>query len=388
MIILHTEYKMFLYLFTIPLVSGVFTQIGSYDLSSSLGDKKFELTKGLNSDSMLLIIKINDLPYFGYENSTNSWNISYDYYDTEDWAINSNTLDIRIPGNIVGKANIGIYTYRSPGYYTLKQSVLSPSMCLSVCNNGGQCLNGVCECLSYYGGYDCSQYIQPLFLNTETPVEILGLNWMFYRVQTNKMIKLNGLSTSQPGFYAFGAPEVTSTELPSMLDSNGFYFDGEDPIDFYINGDGNSIRIGLYCYSSSACRGSLTAEEINKMNYTWVVIFFVIIGCLFVASMPLVLIYYKRIKNRVACIEISKEHMENMFPCKEFIGEINEMCPICIESLAGNKMCRELPCYHFFHEDCIDEWGQKNPTCPMCKRNFVFDYNEGQKERNEFITDS
>ncbi|CAL1288385.1 unnamed protein product [Larinioides sclopetarius] len=42
-------------------------------------------------------------------------------------------------------------------------------------------------------------------------------------------------------------------------------------------------------------------------------------------------------------------------------------CPICLESARNNEMnC--LPCYHAFHQFCIDEWLRENRRCPVCRQ--------------------
>eukprot|EP00602_Paraphysomonas_sp_CaronLab_P011682 CAMPEP_0185038772 /NCGR_PEP_ID=MMETSP1103-20130426/34848_1 /TAXON_ID=36769 /ORGANISM="Paraphysomonas bandaiensis, Strain Caron Lab Isolate" /LENGTH=726 /DNA_ID=CAMNT_0027577361 /DNA_START=746 /DNA_END=2926 /DNA_ORIENTATION=+ len=44
-------------------------------------------------------------------------------------------------------------------------------------------------------------------------------------------------------------------------------------------------------------------------------------------------------------------------------------CAICLNDLNEGDMCRQLPCDHLFHRDCIDQWFTLSVACPMCKRN-------------------
>ncbi|KAI3840505.1 hypothetical protein MKX03_000792 [Papaver bracteatum] len=44
------------------------------------------------------------------------------------------------------------------------------------------------------------------------------------------------------------------------------------------------------------------------------------------------------------------------------------VCSICLGKYADNEELKELPCAHFFHVDCVDEWLKKNDSCPLCKR--------------------
>lgn len=64
--------------------------------------------------------------------------------------------------------------------------------------------------------------------------------------------------------------------------------------------------------------------------------------------------------------------------------DIMGMCPICLEPLAGTDpedpsrdlqeeiteepyMAIKLKCGHVFHRACLQEWLQKNMTCPICR---------------------
>lgn len=43
-------------------------------------------------------------------------------------------------------------------------------------------------------------------------------------------------------------------------------------------------------------------------------------------------------------------------------------CSICLEEYHGKDRVRSLAqCGHLFHAECIDQWLQKNNTCPMCR---------------------
>lgn len=44
-----------------------------------------------------------------------------------------------------------------------------------------------------------------------------------------------------------------------------------------------------------------------------------------------------------------------------------EMCLICRDEFFINEIGVKLPCGHFFHEACYDEWAIKKPFCPYCK---------------------
>ena len=41
-------------------------------------------------------------------------------------------------------------------------------------------------------------------------------------------------------------------------------------------------------------------------------------------------------------------------------------CSICQETLQSGNV-RALQCMHTFHSNCIDQWIQINPICPICR---------------------
>ncbi|KAL6544279.1 hypothetical protein OROGR_010776 [Orobanche gracilis] len=43
------------------------------------------------------------------------------------------------------------------------------------------------------------------------------------------------------------------------------------------------------------------------------------------------------------------------------------VCCICLAKYVNNDELRELPCFHFFHKECVDKWLKINASCPLCK---------------------
>ena len=42
-------------------------------------------------------------------------------------------------------------------------------------------------------------------------------------------------------------------------------------------------------------------------------------------------------------------------------------CMICLERYGTGDELRTMPCFHFFHSPCVDEWLRLNASCPLCK---------------------
>ncbi|XP_070553128.1 RING finger protein 150-like [Ptychodera flava] len=48
-----------------------------------------------------------------------------------------------------------------------------------------------------------------------------------------------------------------------------------------------------------------------------------------------------------------------------------ECCAVCIEHYKVGDVIRKLPCKHYFHKGCVDQWLIEHRTCPMCKLNIL-----------------
>jgi len=49
------------------------------------------------------------------------------------------------------------------------------------------------------------------------------------------------------------------------------------------------------------------------------------------------------------------------------LPEDKNTCPICLSIYAEGDEIRTIPCLHFYHKECIDEWLTQSKDCPVCK---------------------
>lgn len=45
----------------------------------------------------------------------------------------------------------------------------------------------------------------------------------------------------------------------------------------------------------------------------------------------------------------------------------DKSCTICMENYEVGGSIRTLPCFHFFHIECVDPWLKRNEECPVCR---------------------
>jgi hypothetical protein len=43
-------------------------------------------------------------------------------------------------------------------------------------------------------------------------------------------------------------------------------------------------------------------------------------------------------------------------------------CSICLNNFNNSDNISITNCEHYFHNECLEEWGKYKPECPMCKK--------------------
>lgn len=356
----------------------------SYNLTVGKFDNKFEIKKGFGSEKSLILVGINQQPYLEFDELENNWKVQTDYFDDVSWIQGYSTLKVVVPGTVTGTAYIALYSYNKVPYFNVENSLISKSTCLFPCINRGVCTNGFCLCDPNYGGSDCSIFFTTLSIDDTAKFITISKDWQFFRIKSQDPFKIHAKSTNSNKFQLFYKYEKTNIELPTLLDSQEYTFNkGSSEFSVKLDGSSNYARISIYCYSNSNdCEGEINFSLITHISYVWIIIFSVVVGVFFIGSIPLILIYCKGngTRAKIGPVQISKEHMERMFPIQEYLKDQKELCSICLEELKGERLCRELACLHFFHADCIDEWALENLDCPVCKQNLISEFLETQKK--------
>ena len=65
-------------------------------------------------------------------------------------------------------------------------------------------------------------------------------------------------------------------------------------------------------------------------------------------------------------------HWQNCYHLRQYytpvvtsVGQGETVCSVCLEQFDTQAV--QLPCHHFFHKDCIEEWFLKQHSCPNCR---------------------
>ena len=74
------------------------------------------------------------------------------------------------------------------------------------------------------------------------------------------------------------------------------------------------------------------------------------------------------------CSRNTNPHLRMRKVTSEDELQLQNDCPICLDSYVKKQKIISLPCEHVFHSKCIREWIAKNeecPTCPNCRENIL-----------------
>ena len=92
-------------------------------------------------------------------------------------------------------------------------------------------------------------------------------------------------------------------------------------------------------------------------------------------SLPTLLYFYQVRTTWNSLLSSRNKHREFRYLRKQIILlaerltpeqlKSKENCAICLESF--DKKCRQLNCGHVFHLHCIQQWIEKEKTCPTCR---------------------
>eukprot|EP01103_Thecamoeba_quadrilineata_P003779 TRINITY_DN13518_c0_g1_i1.p1 TRINITY_DN13518_c0_g1~~TRINITY_DN13518_c0_g1_i1.p1 ORF type:complete len:330 (-),score=58.27 TRINITY_DN13518_c0_g1_i1:147-1136(-) len=133
------------------------------------------------------------------------------------------------------------------------------------------------------------------------------------------------------------------------------------------------ILMNYYFYTSETCNE--TNPTLYYLTLSILIIEYILNGapcfclCLLCLSLPclLTLLRAAGIQQSGASEEAIKE-IPSMKYYSGLVSEGNNNCSICLLDYQTDELVRQLPCDHYFHQKCIDEWLALNNSCPLCRQ--------------------
>ena len=85
---------------------------------------------------------------------------------------------------------------------------------------------------------------------------------------------------------------------------------------------------------------------------------------------PLIILNQNNFNNQ---IDINN-NLEDIEITEQILNKSNtKTCVICQEDYNITEKICYLPCFHFYHSQCIRQWVQTSNICPICKNEINFD---------------
>lgn len=116
------------------------------------------------------------------------------------------------------------------------------------------------------------------------------------------------------------------------------------------------------------------AALIDAKTYTSMIEYtsFMVMNVDVICSCIFVYLLRKTITNYNRTVPVSNELS---LPTHKYTLSTNEnedkLCLICLSEFIVGEQIKTLPCKHFYHVLCIDQWLVRKPTCPKCKRSIL-----------------
>ncbi|KAJ5072697.1 hypothetical protein M0811_09394 [Anaeramoeba ignava] len=74
-----------------------------------------------------------------------------------------------------------------------------------------------------------------------------------------------------------------------------------------------------------------------------------------------------KILQRASQVEINRLPVRVISKNEELrLAQNQRFCSVCLSEFKENDVVKTLPCFHFFHQSCIEKWLKIKKKCPVC----------------------
>ncbi|CAD8172433.1 unnamed protein product [Paramecium octaurelia] len=266
--------------------------------------------------------------------------------------------------------------------------------CPNNCSNQGICQNLQCQCQSMAAGDRCEFEVAQLYNRTQYSVNLKSHQTLIVAVfyyqsemiddqnQTRNFQIQSSSSINSQIFllYPFQSPQ--SNMVDSKLIYEGQLTSIPQEIDY-------SSKFQRYHIEASYFTFLLVLKNKNSENSDVVLKYqlldndqkfqdFILVAILSVISFIILLIIIYIVRRRCQYLSQSKikENQEEDFSdnipiqLMPIVNPVKDQdCVICLDPL-DDRLCRQTPCKHIMHDNCLKQWIQKQLSCPMCRETF------------------
>ena len=147
------------------------------------------------------------------------------------------------------------------------------------------------------------------------------------------------------------------------IDGGDNYYNGGDNYynggDNYYNG-GDNYNGGDWQYKGSG-------EYSDELNDHFLEFAFFILGSTSIVVLLSKICPRENTSNVMDENLIEEEEAMPNLTTIEFNEVTEKECAVCLEEFKDTEKISKLDCDHSYHDDCIQEWFQKDRSCPLCR---------------------
>ena len=139
-----------------------------------------------------------------------------------------------------------------------------------------------------------------------------------------------------------------------------------DDGDNYYNGGDNYYNGGDNYYNGDNTYYNGSGNNTDELNTRFLEFMFFILGSTSIVILLSKICPRENTSNVMDENLIEEEVMPNLITI-QFDEVIEKECIVCLEEFKETEKISKLDCNHSYHDDCIQEWFQKDRSCPLCR---------------------
>ncbi|CAK80928.1 unnamed protein product (macronuclear) [Paramecium tetraurelia] len=262
--------------------------------------------------------------------------------------------------------------------------------CPNNCSNKGDCQNLQCRCQVMAAGDRCQYEVVQLYNRSQYSESLKSHQTLIIAIfyQQDQLIddqdqtrnlQIESSSSVDSHIYLLQPFQYPATNL---IDEKQIY-EGQltstpEEIDYSSKFEKYRIQASYYSFVLVLKNMSSQKQDVvlkyqlldNEQKFQD----FILVAILSVISFIILLIIIYIVRRRCQYLSQSqaKENQEEqsdniVIQLMPIVNPVKDQdCVICLDPL-DNRLCRQTPCKHVMHDNCLKQWIQKQLTCPMCR---------------------
>ena len=211
----------------------------------------------------------------------------------------------------------------------------------------------------------------PWYVLQQRSIPVVNSPTSFKNIMTIDIIRPSLLLLSLHLFIIFKFFNITSGEKYNFVVLSCYIDQWVLAIEYFFN----MIKVAASClFASNQYEQMISTSLIINGARSVSILILMIVLLVFQTNRLLLLYILSTINEMIRTLWSVYKKLKVAKASSKFLSSLEHKqddeneCPICLETLHD---CKELPCGHRVHENCIKDWSQHQSTCPVCRADFL-----------------